>query len=32
VKEAAEMFDMKLLDHLIVTSYGYSSYADEGVL
>jgi DNA repair protein RadC len=32
VKEAAEMFDISLLDHLIVTSDGYYSFADEGAL
>jgi DNA repair protein RadC len=32
VKEAAKYFDIKLLDHLIVTSEGYYSFADEGLL
>jgi len=31
-KQAAEMFDISLLDHLIVTSDGYYSFFDEGVL
>ena len=32
VKEAAELFDVKLLDHLIITSDSYLSMADEGLL
>jgi len=32
VKEAAKFFDISLLDHLIVTSDGYYSFADEGIL
>jgi len=32
IKEAAKYFDMRVLDHLIVTSEGYYSFADEGLL
>lgn len=32
IKEAAKLMDIKLYDHLIVTSEGYYSYADEGRL
>jgi DNA repair protein RadC len=32
IKEAAKYFDLKVLDHLIVTSEGYYSFADEGLL
>ena len=32
VKEAAKYFDIKVLDHLIITSEGYYSFADEGLL
>lgn len=32
IKDAAAMFDIKLLDHLIVTTKGYYSYADDGQL
>ena len=31
-KSAAEMMDIKLLDHLIITSESYFSFADEGIL
>ena len=30
VKEAAKLFDIQLLDHIIVTDSGYYSYLDEG--
>jgi DNA repair protein RadC len=32
IKEAARYFDIKLLDHLIVSDDGYYSFADEGIL
>jgi len=32
IKEAANYFDIKVLDHLIVSEEGYYSFADEGVL
>jgi len=32
IKIAARYFDIKLLDHLIITSEGYYSFADEGLL
>lgn len=32
IKEGARYFDIKVLDHLIVTSEGYYSFADEGLL
>jgi DNA repair protein RadC len=32
IKEAATYFDIKVLDHLIVSDDGYYSFADEGVL
>ena len=32
IKEAAKYFDIKVLDHLIVTNEGYFSFADEGLL
>lgn len=32
IKEAARYFDIKLLDHLIVSDDGYYSFADEGLL
>ncbi len=32
IKEAAKLMDIKLYDHLIVTSEGYYSYTDEGRL
>lgn len=32
IKKAAKLMDIKLYDHLIVTSEGYYSYADEGKL
>jgi len=32
IKEATQFFDIKLLDHLIITSEDYLSFADEGLL
>ena len=32
IKDAAALLDIKLLDHLIIGSGGYYSYADEGRL
>ena len=32
IKEAARYFDIKVLDHLIVSEDGYFSFADEGIL
>ena len=32
IKEAARYFDIKVLDHLIVSDDGYYSFADEGIL
>jgi DNA repair protein RadC len=32
IKEAARFLDIKVLDHLIVTTEGYFSFADEGLL
>lgn len=32
IKEAASYFDIKVLDHLIVSDGGYYSFADEGLL
>ena len=32
IKEAASYFDIKVLDHLIVSEDGYYSFADEGIL
>ena len=32
IKSAAELFDIRVLDHLIVTDTTYFSYADEGRL
>ena len=32
IKEAAKYFDIKVLDHLIVSEDGYFSFADEGLL
>ena len=32
IKEAASYFDIKVLDHLIVSEDGYYSFADEGLL
>jgi DNA repair protein RadC len=32
IKEAARFFDIRLLDHVIVSDAGYFSFADEGLL
>lgn len=32
IKEAAKYFDIKILDHIIVSEEGYYSFADEGTL
>lgn len=32
IKEAAKYFDIKVLDHIILSSEGYFSFADEGLL
>jgi DNA repair protein RadC len=32
IKEAARYFDIKVLDHLIVSDEGYYSFADEGLI
>lgn len=32
IKEAAQYFDIKVLDHIIVSNEGYYSFADEGML
>ena len=32
LKEAGMMLDLPVLDHLIITSEGYYSFADEGLL
>lgn len=32
IKEAARYFDIKVLDHIIVSDAGYFSFADEGIL
>ena len=32
IKEAAKYFDIKLIDHIIVSEDGYYSFADEGLL
>ena len=32
IKVAGESLDIKVLDHLIVTSSSYMSFADEGIL
>ncbi len=32
IKEAARYLDIKVIDHLIVSSEGYLSFADEGLL
>ncbi len=32
IKDAAHLFDMKVLDHLIVSEEGYYSFADEGIM
>jgi DNA repair protein RadC len=32
IKQAGQFLDITLLDHVIVTSEGYYSFADEGLL
>lgn len=32
IKQAAQLVDVSLVDHLIVTGHGYYSFADEGML
>ena len=32
IKGAGQLLDIKVLDHLILTPYGYYSFADEGIL
>lgn len=32
IKEAAKYFDIKVLDHLVISSESYFSFADEGLL
>jgi DNA repair protein RadC len=32
LKQSSALFDVKLLDHVIVSSEGYYSFADEGIL
>ena len=32
IKEAAKFHDIKVVDHVIITSEGYYSFADEGIL
>jgi DNA repair protein RadC len=32
IKEAAKYFDIKVLDHIIVSDEGYFSFADEGII
>jgi DNA repair protein RadC len=32
IKEAARYFDIKVIDHIIVSDEGYFSFADEGIL
>ena len=32
IKQAAMLFDIKVLDHIIVSEMGYYSFADEGIL
>ena len=32
IKEAAQYFDIKVLDHIIVSNEGFYSFADEGIL
>ncbi len=31
IKQASEIFDIKLLDHIIITSNGYYSFQDNGI-
>jgi DNA repair protein RadC len=32
IKSACQYYDIKVLDHVIVTSEGYYSFADEGLI
>jgi DNA repair protein RadC len=32
IRDAAAYFDIKVLDHVIVSAEGYFSFADEGLL
>jgi DNA repair protein RadC len=32
IKQAAQLLEVNLVDHLIVTDHGYFSFADEGML
>jgi DNA repair protein RadC len=32
IKEASQYFDIKVLDHIIVSDEGYYSFADDGML
>ena len=32
IKQAGQLLDIRLLDHIIVTSEGYYSFADEGLI
>ena len=32
IKEAAKYFDIRVMDHIIVSEDGYYSFADEGIL
>ncbi|MGI8951347.1 MAG: RadC family protein [Chitinophagaceae bacterium] len=32
IKEAAKFFDIRIMDHIIVSEEGYFSFADEGIL
>jgi DNA repair protein RadC len=32
IKQAADLFDIKLIEHLIITEESYYSFADEGLL
>ncbi len=32
IKDASKLFDISTLDHLIITSNGYYSFADEGII
>jgi DNA repair protein RadC len=32
IKEAAKYFDIKVMDHIIVSEDGFYSFADEGIL
>jgi DNA repair protein RadC len=32
IKEAASYFDIRVLDHIIVSEEGYYSFADEGMI